>query len=202
MSIFNNLITSSVLKPYVDESKLDTQTIYINTTLPVIITMSTIPARLPNAFKIIKHFLKHVKGIDKFVLNIPWKYKRWPHLSVDVIHHIDDPRFILNRCDDLGPLTKFLPTLDIIPTDSILIVRDDMCYKLDAFKDIAERQDRYRDRAFSFYVYEYKPQKSFGPSIHVPQGADLISMTSDLVKHFPIWFQQFIDRHNLQNDYK
>jgi len=186
-------------KSYVNYDKLDKTDINIRTNLPVVITMSTIPARLPNALKIIKHFLKQVKGVDMFVLNIPWKYKRWPNLKVDVVHSITDPRFVLNRCDDIGPLTKFLPTLDIVPNNAIIIIRDDMCYKLDAFKDIAERQDRYRDRAFSFYVYEYKPENSFGKSINVPQGADLISMTTSLVRHFPNWFQKFIDKYKLHD---
>ena len=189
----------SSFTPYVNNDKLDKSNIVIRTRVPVIITMSTIPARLPNTFKIIKHFLEHVQGIDKFILNIPYRYLRWPDLNVNVKHSITDPRFILNRCDDMGPLTKFLPTLNLVPDNAIIIIRDDMCYKLDAFKDIAERQDAYRDRAFSFFVYDYKPTNSFGQSISVPQGADLISMTTGLVKNFPVWFQHFLDRYNIKN---
>jgi len=184
---------------YVKEENLDSNNIDIRTSLPVIITMSTIPARLQNSFKIIKHFLEHVRGIDMFILNIPYSYKRWPHLKVDVKHNITDPRFILNRCEDVGPMTKFLPSLNIIPNNqnNILIVCDDMCYKLDAFKDIAERVNIYRDRAFSFYVYDYKVGD--GPNIRVPQGADLICTTTNNMRNFPNWFENFIQRNGIKN---
>lgn len=189
----------SSFKPYVDEEKLDKQNVIIRTRKPVIVTMSTIPARLTNAFKIIKHFLEHVRGVDKFILNIPYTYKRWPDMRVDVQHSITDPRFILNRCEDYGPMTKFYPTLDIIPNDAILIIRDDMCYKLDAFKDIAERQDMYTDRAFSFFVYDYRPTNSEHNFVAVPQGADLISTTTNNMRGFHRWFDNFTQKHSLKN---
>jgi hypothetical protein len=191
----------ATIKPYVDESKLDPENVIIRTRKPVIVTLTTIPARMSNVFRIIKHFLEQVQGVDKVILNVPHSYKRWPDLKVDLKHSITDPRFVINRCEDVGPMTKFLPTLDIVPDNAILIICDDMCYKLDAFKDIAERAEMYPDRAFSFYVYEYKPENSDGPSIGVPQGADLISTTINNMRRFPQWFQNFTDRNNI-SDYK
>ncbi len=56
-----------------------------------------------------------------------------------------------------------------------------MCYKLNAFKDIAEIEDQDRRKSFSFYVYPYGSKP-----VMVPQGADLISMYSGNVQNFPI----------------
>jgi hypothetical protein len=203
--IWKSIFATAENSPYVDESKLDSRKIIIRTRRPVIITMTTIPARLTNALKIIKHFLKHVQGVEKFILNVPYKYKRWPSFSVDVKHSIKDPRFVINRCEDVGPMTKFLPTLDIVQDNAILIICDDMCYKLDAFKDLAERQEMYPDRAFSFYVYDYKPESSSssssGTNLKVPQGADLISVMTNNMRGFPGWFDNFVRRNKI-TDYK
>lgn len=193
----------SLFKPYVDETRLDPQKVVIRTQMPVIVTLTTIPARMSNVFKIIKHFLANVQGVDRVILNIPYKYKRWPLLRVNVNHSITDPRFVINRCEDVGPMTKFLPALNIVPDNAILIICDDMCYKLDAFKDIAERAEIYPNRAFSFYVYDYKPEtiSTDNPTIQVPQGADLIATTTNNMRRFPEWFQQFMDRNQI-TDYK
>lgn len=181
-----------------DETKLDNEDIIFDTSIPVYITMSTIPARMNNTFKIIKHMLKKMSGNYKIILNIPYKYNRWPNLSVTVRHDISDTRFIVNRTDDIGPLTKFLPSLSIIPQNSIIIVCDDMCYKLSSFRDIAKQQEYYKDKSFSFYVYPYS-NDSFETKVLVPQGADLISMYSNNVRDFPSWFEEMKRKMNVTN---
>lgn len=155
--------------------------------------MSTIPSRMKNTIRIIKNFLEHVSGIEKFILNVPYKYNRWPNVKIDISNDIEDPRFIINRTEDIGPLTKFMPSLEIVPDESILIVCDDMCYDLMAFKIIAEIQDRRLYEAFSFYVYKYSPDEN-QPKVGVPQGADLISMYTRTASNFPPWFQDFKKR--------
>ena len=49
------MISGSSLFSNIDNSKLDKNYYQIETNLPVYITMSTIPSRMPNTFKIIKH---------------------------------------------------------------------------------------------------------------------------------------------------
>jgi hypothetical protein len=185
----------------INESNLDTKNVHINTRLPVYITMSTIPSRFQNTIIIIKNFLKHVSGFEKIILNVPKKYKRWPDYRPDYRNSITDSRFYLNIVEeDQGPITKFLPALDLIPDDSILIVRDDMCYQLDAFKDIAEIQDRRLYEAFSFYVYDYSSGSNTSlPKVGVPQGADLISMYSKNAKPFKNWFESIKDNLQLKS---
>jgi hypothetical protein len=170
-----------------DETKLDNNHVDIDTHLPVYVTMSTIPSRMNNTFKIVKHFLNNVHGnLAKVIINIPYKYNRWPLHPVIIKHDINDSRFLINRTEDYGPLTKFLPSLSIIPENSITIICDDMCYKLDAFKDIAELQDNNRNKSYSFYVYPYG--EKFGVPVLTPQGADLISMYTRNAQMFPQWF--------------
>lgn len=182
----------------VDTSKLDPSFVDIRTSAPVYVTMSTIPSRMPNTFKIVDHFLKHVKGVAKVIVNIPHRYKRWPLLvpRPETYNTITDPRLIVQRTEDYGPLTKLLPSLPILPRDAIVIVADDMCYRLDAFRDIAELADRRRSEAFSFYVYPYGPGNGppNGVSVDVPQGADLIATHTSNLEAFPRWFAAFKDK--------
>jgi hypothetical protein len=183
----------------INEKNLDKTDVVINTRLPVYITMSTIPSRFQNTIAIIRNFLQHVSGFEKIILNVPKKYKRWPNYKPNYNHSIRDPRFYLNVIEeDQGPVTKFLPALDLVPDESILIVRDDMCYKLTSFKDIAEIQDRRLFEAFSFYVYNYNGRSGDYP-VGVPQGADLISMYSRNAKPFRSWFSSIKDKLQLKS---
>lgn len=180
-----------------DETKLDQEYVEIRTHLPVYITMSTIPSRMKNTFRIIKHFLEHVSGFEKIILNVPYKYKRFPHMIINCTNDIKDSRFLLNRTDDYGPLTKLLPSIDLIPENSITIVCDDMCYKLDSFKDIAELQDSERRKAFSFYVYPYSIDNKI--PVQVPQGADLISTYTGNLRNFKEWYERLNTKLKLKN---
>lgn len=189
---------------YINKFKLDYSKINIQTNAPVYITMSTIPSRMKNTMELIRHFLKHVNGFEKFILNVPYKYNRWPDFKINISDTIKDPRFILNRTDDQGPLTKIVGSLPIIPEDSITIICDDMCYKLNAFKDIAERADKERHKSFSFYVYPYNgngdSENKFGnTSVMVPQGADLICTYTRNFSHLINWFNNFKQTLNITN---
>lgn len=178
---------------YLNEANLDAEDITIQTSLPVYITLSTIPSRAENTFKIIRHMLKKVHGFEKIILNLPHKYNRFPNAKIDLSRYDDllhDKRFVLNRTNDYGPLTKFMPTLSLVPDESILIVCDDMCYKLKAFKDIAELQDTHRNQSFTYYKYLYETSAT---PVWVPQGADLISFYTKSIQHFPKWFDEFLE---------
>ncbi len=184
---------------FINKLKLDYSKTSIKTNLPVYITMTTIPSRMKNTMELIRHFLKHVDGIEKFILNVPYKYNRWPDYQIKVSDTIKDPRFILNRTEDYGPLTKIIGSLPIIPENSITIICDDMCYKLNAFKDIAERADRERHKSFSFYVYPFKANGT--NSVMVPQGADLIATYTQNFSHLPSWFANFKASANIKDYY-
>jgi len=188
-------MTLSILSPsYLDEAKLDTHDVRIQTHLPVYISMSTIPSRLNNTIKIIKNTLKHLSGIEQLILNVPYQYYRFPEFKVDenyIRNEITDNRFYLNRTRDYGPLSKLLPTLSLIPDNSILIICDDMCYKLSSFKDIAEKQAQYLNRSFTYFYYPYS-QNNYNHTINVPQGADMISFYTRNIQSFPEWFSGYL----------
>jgi hypothetical protein len=150
-------------------NKLDNVKTHINTVYPVYISMTTIPPRLENTLKIIKNTLKHMDGIEKIILNIPIKWKNFSENKQLNNNIINDTRFKLNIIqEDYGPITKIIPTLDITPKECILIVCDDECYHHEAYKFLAEKQDKHHDKTFTYYKYNYD-------DLTVPQGVDMIS---------------------------
>ena len=122
---------------------MDNRNVNINTIYPVYLSLTTIPERMSNTLLIVKGILKHVKGFERLIINIPYKYNRWPDSSFDVysFNEINDKRLIINRCSDLGPITKIVPTLRLLPKECNLVIFDDECYHYEAIK-IASRESR------------------------------------------------------------
>lgn len=182
---------------FIDETKLDKNKIEINVLQPVYITLTTIPSRMENTFRIINNFLQNVTGFEKIIINIPYKYQRWPQITPNpetYSKNINDPRLIINRCNDYGPLTKILPSINLIPSNSITIISDDMCYHLDSFNKMATAVTKRPNEAISYYIYKYNKLK-------IPQGADIIGIQSKNLKHLPQWFnnQSPLQQFNTNN---
>lgn len=158
---------------------MDKTPIEIKCIFPVYITMTSIPERFPNTYKVVLNMLKYLKGFDKLVLNIPYRYKKFKmdNDSLSKLESLIDPRFILNRTEDYGPVTKILPTLDIVPEESIILVCDDDCYHLEAFKIAAEEQQSNRSKSFTFWKYKYN-------NIDIPQGVDIITFWNPNLHNF------------------
>lgn len=149
---------------------MDKNIVSIKCIYPVWISMTTIPSRMENTYKIINGILSNVSGFDRIVLNIPYKYKRF-NINEDMVRkfqNINDTRFTINRTQDYGPITKILPTLDIVPRESIILICDDDCYHYEAFKIAAEAQERERSKSFTFWRYRFK-------NLDIPQGVDIIT---------------------------
>ena len=152
--------------------KMDSQKVVIKTVYPVYISMTTIPSRIGNTIKIIKNTLKYITGIEKLILNVCESYKEVQKSPIthfiQELQEINDPRFQLNITYDIGPITKLVPSLRVTPRDCVLIICDDDCYHHEAFKIIAEKQDKNHEKSYTFWRYEYG-------GAAIPQGVDLIS---------------------------
>lgn len=168
-------------------NKMDKRTVNIKTVYPVYISMTTIPSRISNTVKIIKNTLKSITGIEKLILNVCEDYHE-VHKStitkhIQELQEITDPRFRLNITYDIGPITKLVPSLNITPRECVLIICDDDCYHHEAFKMIAEKQDKVHDKSFTFFKYKYG-------ELEVPQGVDLISFWKPNLDGFAEYFKK------------
>ncbi len=140
----------------------------------IYVSITTIPQRLKNLKKSVESLLNQTKKPDKIFINIPTQYKRFKDTIIDKeIPNFDNDKVEITRCEDYGPGTKLLGSLDKIKSDSLLILADDDHY----YKDyMIEKFNFYYSKAphnaYSFYVH---PLKDFG----VGQGADGFAINSN-----------------------
>ena len=94
---------------------------------PVYVTMTTLPERLVSL-----HFRSAIKSIfsqsvppKRVVLNIPHIYRRTGEIYVIPSWIKTHRHIIVNRCNDVGPATKILGGLAIIPQNALVVVCDD-----------------------------------------------------------------------------
>ena len=97
----------------------------------IYISLSTIPQRLKDLNESVESLLKQTRKPDKIFINIPFKYKRFKETIEDnQIPKFNNSVVEIVRCEDCGPGTKLLGSLDKLEKNSLLIlVDDDHTYK-------------------------------------------------------------------------
>lgn len=164
--------------------------------LPIIISLTTIPPRFNQTAKNIEFLLQNLNKIGSgediiVILNCPMFYKRFS----DNISGRNELRklkkykqFVLQEnINDDGPITKIIPTLHFINSfhkKFIIVICDDEKYHIDAFKKIIDYQNKNISVVHSYWVYNYPKNISLVEQIHVPQGVDMISVCSDYMNDF------------------
>ena len=133
----------------------------------IFVSLTTIPPRVKNLYKSVESLLKQSKKPDKIFVNIPKKYERFNEvIEDDQIPKISNKIVEITRCEDYGPGTKLLGSLNKLEKNSLIILADDdniyedyMIEKFYHYYSIAP------ENAYSFYVH---PLGNFG----IGQGAD------------------------------
>ena len=89
-------------------------------------SISTIPSRIQNLNKSVQSLLKQTRKPDKIFINIPYKYKRFSETIEDnQIPKFDSSNVEVTRCEDCGPGTKLLGSLNKFEKNSLVILADD-----------------------------------------------------------------------------
>ena len=92
----------------------------------IYVSLTTIPQRVKNLSKSIESLLKQTQKPDKIFINVPLKYKRFSEIiKNDQIPKFDNNIIEITRCEDCGPGTKLLGSLDKFEKNSLLILADD-----------------------------------------------------------------------------
>lgn len=98
----------------------------------VVVSLTTSPKRIEHLEPTIQSLFDQEKPPDAIIVNLPHVFLRtnetFPPLSN--YPYLQDPRITINRCNDLGPITKLYPTLELEddPTTIIIILDDDTTY--------------------------------------------------------------------------
>ncbi len=142
----------------------------------IFVSLTTIPQRIKNLNKSIESLLKQTKKPNKIFINIPKKYKRFREIiDNDQIPKFNDSAVEITRCEDYGPGTKLLGSLNKFEKDSLIIlVDDDHVYEDYMIEKFFYFYSKAPNNAYSFYVH---PLGNFG----VGQGADGFAINSNFL---------------------
>ena len=156
------------------------------------VSLTTIPSRLKNLELTIKSILEQTVKPDKIFLNIPYKYKRFPGYIVDE-KYLDSIKKLENieitRCEDFGPATKLMGSLNKIKNyDCVIIVDDDHKYhKL--MCEIFIEEFKLKRLNYSFYL-----NKIF--NIKMAQCADGFLVNTKYLDKIQSFYKKFVLNNN------
>lgn len=120
---------------------------YIEEKELIIVSLSTSPKRISKTEGILKRMLEQTLVPDKIVLNLPYVFKRNNTTFVDPL-----PEFItknekirVNFTEDIGPITKVLPTTKLYtdPNTIIISIDDDIWYPIDMIEKLVRIAKKY-----------------------------------------------------------
>ena len=156
----------------------------------IYVSLSTIPQRIKNLHQSVDSLLKQTKKPDKIFINIPNKYKRFDEIVHDSqIPKFSDSRIEITRCEDCGPGTKLLGSLNKLNKDSLIILADDdhlyEDYMIEKFYYFYSKAP---DNAYSFYVH---PLGNFG----VGQGADGFAINTNHLDGIKIFYDKIVKNY-------
>ncbi len=148
----------------------------------IYVSLTTIPPRFKNLNKSVESLLKQTKKPDKIFINIPTKYRRFPEtIQDDQIPKFSNDSVEIIRCDDFGPGTKLLGSLEKLSKNSLVILADDdNIYEDYMVEKFIYFYSKNPNNAYSFYVH---PLGNFG----IGQGADGFAINTnylDGIKNF------------------
>ncbi len=156
----------------------------------IYISISTIPQRLKHLNESVNSLLKQTRKPDKIFVNIPYKYKRFSETIEDnQIPKFDSSIVEVTRCEDCGPGTKLLGSLNKFKKNSLVILADDdHTYEDYMIEKFFYFYSKAPDNAYSFYVH---PLGNFG----IGQGADGFAINTNHLKGIEKFYDEIIKEY-------
>ena len=153
----------------------------------IYVSTSTIPQRIKNLDQSIKSLLNQSKKPDKIFINIPFKYNRFNEtIKDDEIPKFDSSVVEITRCEDYGPATKLLGSLDKLEKNSLVILfDDDHVYENYMVEKFSYFYSKAPNNAYSFYVH---PLGKFG----IGQGADGFGINTNFLDGIKIFYNKVV----------
>ena len=153
----------------------------------IYVSTSTIPQRVKSLDKSIKSLLNQSKKPDKIFINIPFKYKRFNEtIKDDEIPKFDSSVVEITRCEDYGPATKLLGSLDKLEKNSLVILfDDDHVYENYMVEKFSYFYSKAPNNAYSFYVH---PLGKFG----IGQGADGFAINTNYLEGIKNFYDKVV----------
>ena len=154
------------------------------------VSMSTIPSRIKSIYKTLDNIKKQTTQPEKIFLNIPYEYKRFKNEKIyeqDLIN-LKRENLIINRCDDFGPGTKIMGSIENVKKyDCVILIDDDHLYDENIFSIFIEEFVKKKIN-YSFYL-----NKIF--NIKMGQCADGFLINSDLLTGIEDFYVKYVENN-------
>lgn len=114
-----------------------------------IISLTSIPSRLPLIERTLKSLMRQSLAPQRIVLNLP-RFSKREGVAYEAPSFLDGLNAVTIRwCEDVGPATKLIPSLlGEAPGQRIIVVDDDRIYPANLVADLVAASDRNPDAAF------------------------------------------------------
>ena len=151
---------------YHDLIRLDQQYLFkprVATNDRVVVSLTTTPTRINNLHYTINSILDQSYRVDQINLCIPYYMKRTgePYVIPDFLKNLQNVKII--NCQDCGPITKLLPTLNLEqnPNTKIIYIDDDRIYSYTTIEIIVKYSEKFPNSAICNWGWKLPPDHNF-----------------------------------------
>lgn len=138
---------------------------------PLIVTLTTIPARAHLIGPVLQSLLDQTEPADRILLAWPRQARRGGAPYPDPATLALPEGVEILRCEDAGPATKLLPALLAAPEATLVVVDDDVIYPRDFLAVLRAAARRHPGAAVGLRGVTVDPGRPFGDLDHVMCGA-------------------------------
>ena len=151
------------------------------------VSMSTIPGRIDNINEILNKINEQTLKPNKIFLNIPHHFKRFKNeiITEEKIKKIRAENLEIKRCNDYGPGTKIMGSINEVKKfECVILLDDDHIYDSNIFEIFIEnfKKDKIN---YSFYL-----NKIF--NIKMGQCADGFLINTNLLDKIEIFYEKYV----------
>ncbi len=158
------------------------------------VSLTTLPSRIDNINDTLYSIQKQTLQPDKIYLNLPFAFKRLKDqlFTQNQIDRLNNYELQISRCDDFGPATKLMGSIDLIKNnyDCVILLDDDHIYHKNCF-EILIKNFKKEQINYSFYL-----NKIF--NIRHGQCSDIFLLNTSLLDKIKIFYNKYVqDNKNM-----
>lgn len=141
VAVFYYLLSISVLSVGDDKNEKKSRRL--------VVSLTTSPKRLAHLGETLKSLFDQTVQPDVIQLNLPHVFRRTGELYDNIYEHefLNKKPVLIHRCNDTGPTTKLLPTLqsETDPNTLIVILDDDIYYPSFTLESIVNENNKHEN---------------------------------------------------------
>ena len=152
------------------------------------VSLTTLPSRIEHIKETLYSIQKQTLQPDRIYLNLPLKFKRLKNqfFKQNQIDKLEDYKLQISRCEDFGPATKLMGSIESIRNsyDCVILLDDDHIYHKKCFEILIENFKKEQIN-YSFYL-----NKIF--NIRHGQCSDIFLLNTSLLDKIEIFYNKYV----------